>query len=447
MSNELAINVEGLSKKFCLSLKRSMYYGVVDVSKKMLGLGVNTSTLRSGEFWALKDVSFSLKRGETLGIMGGNGSGKSTLLRILTGVLAPDVGRVTVRGRVGALIAVGAGFHPHMTGRENIYLNATILGMTRAEVDRKFDSIVEFAEVSDFIDAPVSTYSSGMYVRLGFSVAIHCDPEIIIADEILSVGDFLFQVRCFDKIKELIRNGTSVLLVSHSDVAIKSVCDKVAILHRHRLVGVGDADDMILKYRSMLVREAIESRGGSDPKKGITTTGLVTIHSVEIIDGKGRLIRRNQTEFHKIPYSRKSSIRIQLDLEVLQDIETYRISFYLKDAARSEFTYVCGAGVSNANSELNTRISKGRKRLVFEMDISGLMPNIYAVVGGIADTQFHYKQHGVIDDFERITFEIENSDELIEPDVILNRPYYVPSYSCSIKESASIPESEISSHR
>jgi lipopolysaccharide transport system ATP-binding protein len=184
-------------QKVLSELETKFLYGTHDVFRNMFSIPNDTGKLRKSEFWALDDVSFELKKGETLGIMGVNGSGKSTLLRLLSGIFPPDKGRISVYGKIGSLIAVGAGFHPHMTGRENIYLNGTILGITRNEIRKKFDSIVDFAEIGDFLEAPLSTYSSGMRVRLGFAIALHCDPDILLIDEILSVGDLVFGTRVF----------------------------------------------------------------------------------------------------------------------------------------------------------------------------------------------------------------------------------------------------------
>ena len=415
-----------------------MYYGTLDVTKRMIGVSVDTSQLRESEFWALDDISFEVKRGETLGIMGANGSGKSTLLRVLSGIYPPDKGRVSIRGRVGALIAVGAGFHPHMTGRENIFLNGTILGMTRGEIARNLDSIIEFAEIGDFIDAPVNTYSSGMYVRLGFAIAIHCEPDILIADEVLSVGDYMFQMKCFDKIQELLKKGTAVLLVSHSDVAIRSVCSRVAILHRTKMVAMGKTDDMINKYRSIVINEMqrekrskIDSSEFND-KAGTFTTGNVLINNIRIQDKFGNLVRENKQELKKILYSRESNITITADIDVRSDLTNCRITFYLRDLSKRELTYVCGAGISKENSMAMKHISKGPKKLTFKLDISNLTPGVYSIIGGVADDQFHIKVHGSIDETDAMTIEVVNSSELVENDVILNRPYYVPNYSCTL---------------
>jgi lipopolysaccharide transport system ATP-binding protein len=200
MAIPTAIAVNGLSKKYCCSLKRSMIYGIQDISRNMIGLSSRPGRLRPGEFWALDDVTFDIQRGETLGVVGPNGSGKTTLLKILNGIFWPDRGHVLIFGKVGALIEIGAGFHPLLTGRENIFVNGAILGMSRREVNDKFDRIVDFADIGDFLDAPVKHYSSGMYVRLGFAIAVHASLDILLVDEVLAVGDEGFQRKCFDKI-------------------------------------------------------------------------------------------------------------------------------------------------------------------------------------------------------------------------------------------------------
>ncbi|HIP72872.1 MAG TPA: ABC transporter ATP-binding protein, partial [Anaerolineae bacterium] len=192
---DILVNVENVSKKFCRNLKRSLWYGVKDVGAEMFGRGSERIELRSQEFWAVKDVSFQLKRGETLGLIGHNGAGKTTMLRMLNGLIKPDTGRITVRGRIQALIALGAGFNPVLTGRENIYVNASVLGISKAETDRRFDQIVDFSGIEEFIDTPVQSYSSGMVVRLGFSIAAHLEPDILLVDEVLAVGDLAFKTK------------------------------------------------------------------------------------------------------------------------------------------------------------------------------------------------------------------------------------------------------------
>ncbi|MEO1512133.1 MAG: ATP-binding cassette domain-containing protein, partial [Planctomycetota bacterium] len=194
------IEVRGLYKKFGQSLRSALKYGLIDAARRGVGLDSDSARLRPGEFWALRDVGFEVRPGEALGIMGVNGSGKTTLLRVLNGTYGPDAGRVTMRGRVGALIAAGAGFDPMLTGRENILINGALVGMSPREIRRRFDEIVDFAELREFIDMPVRNYSSGMAVRLGFSVAVAGRPEILLVDEVLAVGDMNFQRKCFERI-------------------------------------------------------------------------------------------------------------------------------------------------------------------------------------------------------------------------------------------------------
>jgi lipopolysaccharide transport system ATP-binding protein len=215
MSDTL-IKVEGVSKKFCRSLKKSLWYGLQDLGNEIRGRrhGGN-GDLRPEEFWAVNDVSFKLKRGECLGLIGKNGAGKTTLLRILNGLIKPDAGRVEMHGRLGALIALGAGFNPILTGRENIFINASVLGLTKREINEKLDEIIDFAEIAEFIDTPVQSYSSGMQVRLGFAVATSFSPDILILDEVLAVGDAGFRNKCYNRLGSLMQNS-AVIVVSHS---------------------------------------------------------------------------------------------------------------------------------------------------------------------------------------------------------------------------------------
>jgi len=251
---EVVLKVENLSKKFCLNLKRSMYYGLIDVIRNMFGFVSVSDQLRKEEFWALKDISFELRRGETLGVIGVNGSGKSTLLRLISGIFPPDEGRICFKGKIGALIAVGAGFHPHMTGRENIYLNGVILGMSIKEIDQKFDAIVGFADIGDFLNAPVSTYSSGMRVRLGFSIAVHSEPDILLIDEILSVGDSSFRSRCYKKIDEL-KGKVSIIFISHSPESVGRVCDRAILLHKGKLKMMGSVRNIYNVYNDIILEK------------------------------------------------------------------------------------------------------------------------------------------------------------------------------------------------
>jgi lipopolysaccharide transport system ATP-binding protein len=256
MDDDTAITVDHISKKYCKSLKRSMLYGVVDIGRNTLGLSSLPQHLRKDEFWAVDDISFEVKKGGTLGIIGPNGSGKSTLLKMLNGIFWPDKGKIAIKGRVGSLIEVGAGFHPLLTGRENIYINAAILGMTRKEVDEQFNSILEFADIGNFIDTPVKFYSSGMFVRLGFSVAVHSDPDILLIDEVLAVGDKDFQIKCYQKMYEIKKRGTTVILVSHNEYTICEQTENCLYINNGKMKFLGPSEEAINIY----IKETLEHR-------------------------------------------------------------------------------------------------------------------------------------------------------------------------------------------
>ncbi len=239
MNNDILVKVEGVSKKFCRDLKRSLFYGVKDISSELFGSKKN-GQLRKDEFWAVEDVSFELKRGECLGLIGHNGAGKSTLLKMLNGLIKPDKGKITMHGRIGALIELGAGFNPILTGRENIYNNGAVLGFSKKEIDAKYDAILDFAEIDEFIDMPVQNYSSGMKVRLGFAVASQMEPDVLLIDEVLAVGDLGFRAKCFNRINEL-QNKSAVIFVSHAMNQVSRLC--TSLIHMdHGHIGYQGTD-------------------------------------------------------------------------------------------------------------------------------------------------------------------------------------------------------------
>jgi len=258
------VRVQGASKKFCLSLKKSLYYGLIDMGNELIGRRHGgTGALRPKEFWAVRDVSFEIRRGECLALIGRNGAGKTTLLKMLNGLIKPDAGRIEMHGRVGAMIALGAGFNPILTGRENIFVNASVLGLSKSEIDAKLDEIIAFAEIDSFIDTPVQNYSSGMAVRLGFAVAASIVPDILLIDEVLAVGDISFVFKCLNRISEILPR-CAVIFVSHSMPFVSRICTSVLVLEHGKEKYAGtDVPRGIELYSQNAVSGTLQNTGGS----------------------------------------------------------------------------------------------------------------------------------------------------------------------------------------
>jgi len=294
---DVVIHAEGLGKKYIIGheTQRESYTALRDV----LVRGMQAFLRKAGdmihgrpviegdeleEVWALRDVNFDVKRGEVVGIIGRNGAGKSTLLKILSRITEPTTGRVHIRGRVASLLEVGTGFHPELTGRENIFLNGAILGMTRAEIKQRFDDIVEFAEVAQFLDTPVKRYSSGMYVRLAFAVAAHLEPEILIVDEVLAVGDVQLQKKCLGKMEDVARTGRTVLFVSHNLAAIAHLCARGLVLGQGRLLFAGTSMEAVEQYT-----QATANREKPLDVLATSPEGEIQLTSVQFLDHQGRI--------------------------------------------------------------------------------------------------------------------------------------------------------------
>jgi len=293
--SEIALSMEHIYKKF---RKGEQYNSLRDLlpaftGKIFRGRGLNTNN--RGEFWALQDISFEVKRGEALGIIGHNGAGKSTALKILSRIMKPTSGRMIVNGRLSALIEVAAGFHPDLTGMENIFLHGTILGMTKREIQSKLDQIIAFSGIEEFIDTPVKHYSSGMYARLGFSVAAHIDSEVLVVDEVLSVGDYVFQQKCIDRIRSVIAEGTTVLFVSHNLKSVRDVCQRTMLLQHGKVLTIDATDVVARRYLGgmaeaeegekpvYLSKVAIRGRAGEQTTFG---SGQIAWVDVEVVARK-----------------------------------------------------------------------------------------------------------------------------------------------------------------
>ena len=366
--SDTVIRVEGLSKKYIIGRQRNGSDGLRHVLQDKLTAPFRwfrnpQSAIRNPQsevFWALKDVWFEVTQGEVVGIIGRNGAGKSTLLKILSRITEPTTGRVRIRGRVASLLEVGTGFHPELTGRENVFLNGAILGMTREEIKRKFDEIVAFAEVEKFLDTPVKRYSSGMYVRLAFAVAAHLEPEILIVDEVLAVGDAQFQKKCLGKMGEVSKDGRTVLFVSHNMGAISALCSRVVWLELGGVAASGDVRQVVGTYLSNGAKQSLCWQ----PEK--QSTQEFTYHSVRVVvDG-------SHTDGTSVPAD--SSFAILFDYSVNQILAPGRLAFLLTN---QEGATVLSSANTDETRTLNQSWDKGRRVLRCEIPGHLLAPGRY----------------------------------------------------------------------
>jgi lipopolysaccharide transport system ATP-binding protein len=298
MSDDVIISLENVGKKYCRSPKRTLVYGIRDVARDVFGLRPVSTELRRDEFWALNNVSFEVKRGECLGVIGANGAGKSTLLKLLNGVILPDRGAILVNGRVGGLLELGAGFHPMLTGRENIHLSGAILGLSKDEINDKFPSIVEFAGLEDFIDSPVKYYSSGMYVRLGFAVAINVDPDILIIDESMAVGDTAFRRRCLNKINAFLKSDKTIIVVTHNLQEIETIASRIILLNQGLIRSDGVSKEVINSYLELLSEQQFRQQRRLEAGTTIRERSTIEMVDIEVLgkDGRKRCYFRTHDE-------------------------------------------------------------------------------------------------------------------------------------------------------
>jgi ABC-2 type transport system ATP-binding protein/lipopolysaccharide transport system ATP-binding protein len=361
-----AIEVRNVSKRFRLRRDRP---------SSLKEFFVRPGRSPAQDFWALRDVSLTIPKGSTYGLIGHNGSGKSTLLRTVAGIHRPTQGAVTVSGRVSALLELGAGFHPELTGRENVYLNGSILGLTRREIRSRIGEIAEFAGLGDFLDAPVRFYSSGMYVRLGFAVAVHVDPEILIVDEVIAVGDEEFQRRCFDHLYELRRKGLTLILVSHSHALVEQICDEVAWLDHGHLIGTGSPGEMTRRYVEQ-VNEAETSRLQAEstidealvhPPRG---SGEIAVKSVEYWQAD-RIVQAATTG---------EPLRMRMRFVAKEPIDhpIFGVGLHHENG-----THI--AGVNTHIAGVDTGLLEGRGHVDVCIDRLPLMPGRYRVTTAVYD--------------------------------------------------------------
>jgi lipopolysaccharide transport system ATP-binding protein len=331
------ITVEQLGKKYTIGHQRQeRYVALRDVlahtargawQRLRHPLSPNREQVNLEEIWALKDVNFEVKQGERIGIIGRNGAGKTTLLKILSRITQPTTGRVRIKGRVASLLEVGTGFHPELTGRENIYLNGAILGMTRQEIKKKFDEIVAFAEVEKFLDTPVKRYSSGMYVRLAFAVAAHLDPEILLVDEVLAVGDLAFQKKCLGKMQAVAGQGRTVLFVSHNIQAVRALCPRSMLLHTGKSVIDGQSTDTIVAYYNLLRQLDVTADTDVLNPKNRRGSGSARFTTIKVEDASGQ---------ECFEFMIGSSIRFRLSYQTFAPVDKLFISVAFRSGGSRE---------------------------------------------------------------------------------------------------------------
>ncbi len=358
---------------------------------------------RKEDFWALKDVGFDVHRAEALGIIGHNGAGKSTILKLLSRITTPTTGQIMINGRLSALIEVGSGFHPELTGRENVYLNGSILGMMRREITKKLDSIVEFAELRQFIDTPVKRYSSGMYVRLGFSIAAHLDPDILLLDEVLAVGDASFQRKCIQRITELKKNGTTIVFISHDLRAVQQLCDRVILLKKGQIEADGNPAETIALYQSLSAQLGGQAEGGWGRKP----TGEAVVTSLNFYDEND-----NECMSFETGKPLKAVMNYRVD-KPLTDV-IFEVQFYSQEGRLQSF-------FSSETLGRTIDVEPGEGSISFDCSSVGLGPGLFFIDTGI---RHRLAPYGVDIDWRRRCMAVR-----IDYDRHLRDTFYMP-YIC-----------------
>ena len=368
MASDRILHVQNVSKKFCRSLKRSLAYGMRDILSELACSDRNGGDLRKGEFWALQNVNLELRKGEALGLVGPNGSGKTTLLRIISGLLKPDTGRVEVRGLLAPLIALGAGFNPVLTGRENLFANMAILGMPRNEIRKRFDEVVDFAEVGDAIDAPVRTYSSGMAARLGFASAIFTKPDILLIDEVLAVGDIRFRAKCTRHLASLREKGVSFIVVSHNSYTLLTMTDMAVYLNRGETGAFGPTQEIVQRYEQDISgTEQVNVPGRIDlPEKHHSESTGLDIRSISWRDRDGSQLA---TPVSGYPAS------LRVDCLARYDVGAVDLCVQVLEAGVEQRPVL---HLTNKADEVPLTISAGDCGLSLDLPTIGLKPGKYA---------------------------------------------------------------------
>ncbi len=363
-----AIEFNNISKKF---RKGDKVYALRDLIPKIAkgvvaGRGA-ANGLNKSEFWAIRDVTFSVKKGEVLGIIGPNGAGKSTILKLLSKLMRPDKGDMKIKGRLSALIEITAGFHPDFTGRENIYFNGAIYGMTRDEIEQKYEQIVEFSGVREFIDTPVKRYSSGMMARLGFAVAAHVDPDILLVDEVLSVGDMTFQTKCVRKMRELLSSGATVIFISHNIPLVQSLCERIILLDKGQILKEGYPEEVMPFYENLVSKgreeELKQQISKSTYQLEMEEEEFIHIHSVGL---------RQENGLPAESFAVGEPIGIRVDYRIKKDIEDVAFAY---EIIRSDGILCCSSSTKDAGYAVPRETGEGKLDIL--VSDHNLAPGIY----------------------------------------------------------------------
>lgn len=408
--DDVILSIQNVSKKFCRNLKQAYLYGLKDIAAEVLGTPRASHKLRKGEFWALKNVSIDVKRGESLGLIGVNGSGKTTLLRIISGLIKPDTGSIAIDGRISALIALGAGFNPLLSGRENVYVNMCILGLSRQEIDKLFEQVVDFAEVWEAIDAPVRTYSSGMRARLGFACAVYTNPDILLIDEVLAVGDARFRTKCYRKLNELREKGTSFVLVSHSSNAILNICNTTLYLSKGKTI-MHDATELVIsKYQEDLMMIDSDSSKGAMATTSENSRDSEELHinSVLFKDDKGNTL--DKLECGKPAY-------LCIECKAYKKVDRAIVGIIVREIGNK------GDSILSINSERDKQhleILPGERQIQLKMPYCGLKPGIYTMKINISKRPFY-----IYDIVESFKFEVQRNKKMNQCEFYQPRTWHI----------------------
>ncbi len=357
-NNQSILEVDQVWKKYCRNLRRGMWYGLCDVGRQ-LWPGSGTAfrpkdQLRPGEFFAVKDVSFSMQPGECVGLIGPNGAGKSSVLKMVNGLLRPDAGRIRIRGRIGALIELGTGFNPQLSGRENVFINGAVLGLKKREIDSAFDSIVDFAELGHVIDDPIKSYSSGMRMRLGFSVAANLRPQLLIMDEVLAVGDVGFRMKCFAHLNKLIEEGTSIILVTHAVTMLPRVATRLIVFDKGMVEFDGEVAEGLAIYDEKVAKQTIEQQEKRTEFDRQTTATLIS-----------NVTTQNAQQQEQSEFITGDSLRLQIEIDSEVAIPTARLIVTLSSASVTAIT-----SISSKYLDFRMEIRTGKNRI--ELSIAEL---------------------------------------------------------------------------